>query len=500
MELKAGTCINNLYVLEEKIGSGGGRVVYKAYHKNLRKHVVVKQIKQTAKGVLNSRTEADILKNLHNTYLPQVYDFLEMNGEVFTVIDFIEGESLDKVIKREGRIDQREVLKWARQLAEAMAYLHSQYPPIIHGDIKPANVMITPGRNICLIDFNVSMVFDSNLRRASGISKRYSPPEQYHNYAMYRSMTGGETTAKPVQSTVPLYFGSEKTALMSDGYRSDFTPYMMGMGLDERSDVYSMGATLYHMLTGMAPSENFETVIPLSMFNIPISEGLLLIVEKMMEFVPEKRYRNGQEVLSALNNIYQLDSYYKAYKKKISRFIWLITALYVMGAALVVAGLFVYRREQVNWYNSAIDQAEALIEDQEYEEASKYIDEALERQPEKIHAYAAKVLLLYETGEYEECIEYGRNAVNSPEYYITDESDNEKLGDILYVMGNAYYMLEDYDNAISCLKSALEHNTENSAYYRDLGIVYARSGNYDQALEILNQAAEMGLSQEAIYI
>ena len=69
-----------MYTLMEEIGSGGGGIIYKAYHENLKKYVVVKQIKDIAKDVLNSRGEADILKNLRNTYLPQVYDFLEIDG------------------------------------------------------------------------------------------------------------------------------------------------------------------------------------------------------------------------------------------------------------------------------------------------------------------------------------------------------------------------------------------------------------------------------------
>ena len=74
--LQVGTCLNHMYTLIEEIGSGGGGIIYKAYHENLKKYVVVKQIKDVAKELLNSRAEADILKNLRNTYLPQVYDFL----------------------------------------------------------------------------------------------------------------------------------------------------------------------------------------------------------------------------------------------------------------------------------------------------------------------------------------------------------------------------------------------------------------------------------------
>ena len=112
--LQKGTKLNGVYTLLEEIGSGGGGIVYKAYHENLKKYVVVKQIKDVAKDVLDTRAEVDILKNLRNSYLPQVYDFIQSEGEIYTVIDFIEGESLDKTLRREGRIGQKEVLKWTR--------------------------------------------------------------------------------------------------------------------------------------------------------------------------------------------------------------------------------------------------------------------------------------------------------------------------------------------------------------------------------------------------
>ena len=80
--LEKGSVLNQTYCLIEQIGSGGGGIVYKAYHKRLRKYVVVKEIRDCVKGILESRAEVDILKNLAHTYLPQVYDFLEIDGVI----------------------------------------------------------------------------------------------------------------------------------------------------------------------------------------------------------------------------------------------------------------------------------------------------------------------------------------------------------------------------------------------------------------------------------
>ena len=141
-----------------ELNSGGGGIIYKAYHKRLNKYVAVKRIKNSVKDKIDVRGEADILKNLRHAYLPQVYDFIQVGDEYFTVIDFIEGVSFDTLLKQGYRFPQERIIKWCRQLCEAVDYLHSQNPPIIHSDIKPANVMLTATDDICLIDFNISLV------------------------------------------------------------------------------------------------------------------------------------------------------------------------------------------------------------------------------------------------------------------------------------------------------------------------------------------------------
>ena len=188
--IRQGEILNNTYQILDELGSGGGGIIYRARHLRLNIDVVVKQVKDEAKGVQSVISEADVLKRLHHTYLPRVYDFLEIDGEIYTVMDFIAGMDLRKAVQTNGYYPQDLVLNWARQLAEALSYLHSSEPPIIHGDIKPANIMLQPDGSICLIDFNVSLVFDENKRKLTSISEGFSPPEQYRNKMMYDKMTG----------------------------------------------------------------------------------------------------------------------------------------------------------------------------------------------------------------------------------------------------------------------------------------------------------------------
>ena len=157
-EIIAGT-----YELREKLGSGGGGNVFLAYHLRLGKEVVLKADKRkltTSEALL--RREVDVLKNLSHPYIPHVYDFFVDGETVYTVMDYIQGESLDRPLKRGEHYSQAQVIQWATELLEALCYLHSPIhgnPPrgFVHSDIKPANLMRTPDNHICLIDFNIAL-------------------------------------------------------------------------------------------------------------------------------------------------------------------------------------------------------------------------------------------------------------------------------------------------------------------------------------------------------
>ena len=150
--------IASTYEIIKRLGAGGGGNVYLAQHLRLKKKVVLKVDKRKLSASRDFlRREVDILKELSHPYIPRVYDFFVEGEEVYTVMDYIEGESLDKIIKRGERFSQAQVIRWACQLLDALCYLHDPIhgdPPkgFVHSDIKPANLMLTPKGNICLID------------------------------------------------------------------------------------------------------------------------------------------------------------------------------------------------------------------------------------------------------------------------------------------------------------------------------------------------------------
>ena len=175
--------IASTYEVIEKIGAGGGGNVYLANHLRLGKQVVLKADKRkiTTRPEL-LRREVDVLKDLSHTYIPQVYDFFVEGETVYTVMAYIEGESLDRPLKRGERFSQPQVIKWAVQLLEALCYLHSPThgnPPrgFVHSDIKPANMMLTPNDDICLIDFNIALALGED--NVIGCSDGYASPEHY---------------------------------------------------------------------------------------------------------------------------------------------------------------------------------------------------------------------------------------------------------------------------------------------------------------------------------
>ena len=512
--LRKGTRLNDTYIIEEEIGAGGGGVVYKAYHERLKTWVVVKQIREKVKGILESRAEADILKRIKHTYLPRVYDFLEADGEIYTVMDYVPGRSLDKVLKEEKKIAPGQVLKWAEQLAEALAYLHGQTPPIIHSDIKPANIMLTPEGNICLIDFNISLAFDSGMKTSTGTSGGYSPPEQYGNIGGYRRSAGllpagkepvftDETAAagpEGIDEDATVTVSAGKTAETKETETAREIESMVGRGVDERSDIYSLGATLYHLLTGVKPDRNFEKIVPIDRYDLNLGKGFLVILRKMMQLRPEDRYQNGGELLYALQHIYELDDEYKAYRAGRRGLKLLTAALWIAGILLTAAGAGLRVRELNTSYNRSVDAAETAMENGDFEAARGYVETAKATLPGRIQAYEKEALLLYRTGDHEGTIRYISDIIQNPAYAVKEEEDKKALADIYYIAAHSYMEMEDYSNAALNLEKAVRLDPTNSLYFRDYAISQAKQGKTEEAEACLEEAVKLGLGEDSIYM
>lgn len=345
--------IASLYEIVQEIGSGGGGVVYLGRHLRLGKWVVLKADKRKLSAKPEAlRREVDALKNLSHTYIPQVYDFVVEDGVVYTVMDYIEGESLDKLLKRGERPSQAQVIQWACQLLEALCYLHSRPPHgILHGDIKPSNIMLTPQGDIRLIDFNIALALGEEGAVRVGFSQGYASPEHYGlDYTKANDTQGVE---EDVATQLPR--SQAETVLPSRQTPTDSSSGGKGVLLDVRSDIYSLGATLYHLLTGTRPALDAKKVVPIGE-KAGVSPAVAAIVQKAMEPDPDLRYQSAEEMLSDFENLYENDPRSRRYRRLTRIIATVLTCLFLAGGLCAFLGLRQMQREE------AVARAEAQTE------------------------------------------------------------------------------------------------------------------------------------------
>lgn len=344
--------ITDAYRLIEKIGAGGGGIVYSADHLRLGKKVILKADKRkitTRPDLL--RREVDVLKNLSHPYIPQVYDFFAEEEIVYTVMEYIEGESLDRPLKRGETYPQPIVIKWARQLLEALCYLHSPThgtPPrgYVHSDIKPANLMRRSNNDICLIDFNIALALGEE--NVIGYSAGYASPEHYGLDFSTDSETGTEKETSRrynASDTTRTMSGSTEDAVTTmSGTLSDINdPRVKIVVPDVRSDIYSVGATLYHLLSGKRPAKNAREVTPLS--TELFSPQIVAIITKAMNPNPDLRYQTAQEMLDAFSHLHENDSRMKSWRRNRRIGSVLFLTFFLLGIVGAFTGL---KRMQVS--------------------------------------------------------------------------------------------------------------------------------------------------------
>ena len=482
MEL-IGKVLAKRYTIVEKLGHGGYGDVYRAFDANLQLDVVVKKLKDLRKSENGGREEVDVLKQLHQENLPAVFDFFVEDGQAYTVMSLIPGQDLEEVREKYPRFNQKQVLYWAKQLARALAYLHTRKPSIIHSDIKPSNIMLKPDGDVCLIDFNISLAITGDYSYASGTSKGFSPPEQYPDFGFYLEKTGAQLYNNEYDDRT-----SQAVTIMRK---------TIGSGIDERSDIYSLGATLYTLITGEKPSSHYWNNGSILDKNISISPGFAHIIDKMMQLDPDDRYQNGVELLDALDNIIELDDRFIELKRKRRGHRAITFLMFATSACLMVSGYFIRKRELDIEYNSVINEIRDNIGNGDYD-IDSLLDEAQSILPKRIDAYEAKVESLYKSGNYNECISYGTDAIDSPKYDVITKDDKDSLGNMFYIVGNAYYENEDYSSAIANFQKAIEYNATNPLFYRDISISEAKNGNTEDAITYLNYAVDHGLEEDSI--
>ncbi|MCR5156344.1 MAG: protein kinase [Butyrivibrio sp.] len=293
--LEIGSLVGGKYKVLNMIGQGGMSTVYLAMNERANKQWAIKEVRKDAvadfRVVRQSLiTETDLLKELSHPYLPSIVDVIDEEGRFLIVMDYIEGNTLEKALNMLGAQPQEYVVEWGIQLCDVLEYLHTRKPAIIYRDLKPGNIMLRPDGTITLIDF--------------GTAREYK--EQNNSDTSYLGTRG---------YAAPEQFG--------------------GMGqTDARTDIYCLGATLYHLVTGHNPSEPPYEFYPIRYWNQQLSPGLEYIINKCVQNNPADRYQSCAEVMYDLQNYKELDRGYK----KDARIGVTIFGL-VAAAAVVFAGL-----------------------------------------------------------------------------------------------------------------------------------------------------------------
>jgi tRNA A-37 threonylcarbamoyl transferase component Bud32 len=269
--IETGTLLQDRYLVEKQIGAGGMGAVYLAVDQRFDNYVAIKETFYQDEELKEAfEREARLLNGLQHPVLPHVSDYFAENNGYFLVMQFIEGEDLSDILKRDGAFSVAEVLRWTDNLLDALDFLHTQEPPIIHRDIKPHNLKLTKRGDIMLLDFGLAKLKSENTTGSLsvfGFSRTYSPLEQ-----------------------------------------------IQGTGTDARSDIFALGATVYHLLTGKPPVDALtraaaivngkpDPIQPASDLNPEIPPALANIINTALALNPDHRFVSAKAMRLALEHV-----------------------------------------------------------------------------------------------------------------------------------------------------------------------------------------------------
>lgn len=343
--LEIGSIIDGKYKILNKIGQGGMSVVYLAMNERANKQWAIKEVRKDGvkdydvvrQGLI---AETDILKRLNHPHLPSIIDVIDRDDTFLIVMDYIEGKSLDHWLKKDGAQPQEKVVEWAKQICDVLGYLHSRKPPIIYRDLKPANVMLKPDGQIMIIDFGTAREFkETSIEDTSCLGTQgYAAPEQYGGH--------GQT--------------------------------------DARTDIYTLGATMYHLLTGHNPSLPPYEMYPIRRWNPALSSGLEKIVLKCTQRNPNDRYQNCAELMYALEHYGELDSAYRRKQSIKWKSFVASCALTVVSLAGSIGFKVAESKTIKNSYDGYISEATKVTTQ---EERADYYEKAIKIDPEQEEGY-----------------------------------------------------------------------------------------------------------------
>lgn len=424
--LEIGSIIDGKYKILNVIGKGGMSVVYLAMNERANKQWAIKEVRKD--GVQNFEVvkqnlivETDLLKRLNHPHLPSIIDVIDGDGTFLIVMDYIEGNPLSKAIKNSGAQNQDDVIEWSKQLCDVLGYLHSRKPPIIYRDMKPSNVMLKPDGNVMLIDFGTAREFKSTSVADTTClgTQGYAAPEQFGGH--------GQT--------------------------------------DARTDIYCLGATMYHLITGHNPALPPYEMYPIRQWNPMLSSGLEEIILKCTQKNPDDRYQSCAELLYALDHYQDLD----IENKKVQSLKWktfiasvILTLVMLLGTVGFTIALSMQTSSTYEYY---MNQAGNSMNE---EESAQMYKNAIETDPSRIDGYSA-LLDLYSNNDFTaDEYESFKNILNKDNYEeIVKSADPAAYADeIAYPLAENLYFnygsnnSSGIDTSARWFKKAAEHSND----------------------------------------
>lgn len=457
-----GSVIDGKYEILKLIGQGGMSKVYLAMDKRLNKQWAVKEIEKKAKDknndiiIQSAIDEANMIKKLDHPSLPRIVDIIDRSTKIYVVMDYIEGEPLSDILDEYGAQPQEIVIEWAKQLCEVLDYLHTRTPSIIYRDMKPGNVMLKPDGNIKLIDFGIAREYkEQSLADTVSLGTRgYAAPEQF----------GGKGQTDP------------------------------------RTDVYCLGVTLYHLVTGHNPTEPPYELYPIRYWNPNLSGGLERIIEKCTQLNPDDRYQSCAELLYALNHYEEIDDVYRAKQKaKLRNF------SIVAGSAVLCLFVGIFGQVMKTHTNNSDFAANILMAETASADSSKvdYYLNAIDIKPTDNEGYLGLIDTFKNdvrfTVEEEEQLKKKLN----PNLPALKESEN--YADLAFELGKIYWYYYDYgktetnDNQVTRMKSsvqwfqdAVQYGSKEKPYY-EMATIYRDIGKFNQDINLhIEEASDKG--------
>lgn len=463
--LQIGSLIDNKYKILSEVGHGGMSVVYLAINERANKTWAVKEVRKD--GVCDFEAvkqglivETDMLKKLNHEHLPSIIDVIDTQDSFLIVMDYIEGTDLQKVLKRTGAQPQDLVIKWGIQLCDVLGYLHSRNPAIIYRDMKPANVMLKPNGDVMLLDFGTA--------------------REFKNRAMVEDTTclGTRGYAAPEQ------FGGRGQT-------------------DARTDIYCLGATMYHLLTGHSPAEPPYEIKPLSYWDPNYAgSGMEYIINKCCQQDPTQRYQNCAELMYDLENVESMDyDVIRSRKRKWNAFVASIL-LCLAGAAGMVGFSIAKNNATAETYDYYLKQAEGESASADFNLFVSHIKEAMAVEPGTCEAYDALLTRIENDGKLDTqteltplraCIEsYGAELLEED---VSGYADVQfRTGKLLFLMstGEEHYLRQ----AASFFGKALEEGQMAQATDPET----VRNAQLAQSLKTIGEYIDTLDSKTSVYL